>query len=223
MADITTHLQACATLSSLAPKQFVALADHCRLQILARGTSVYRALDEPCNVYLLVSGRVHISHVNEDGKQSILMLVQPGQLFGELAICDRRPREEYCETTEDSTVVVIPTGDLSQLIRENADLSFDMLNLFGSRQRVIKRRLSSVLFRSKRQRLFHLLKELAEDFGRPDADGVRIDLPLSHQQLGRLIGATRETVTIVLGELRTEGLVRVHRRQIIVARPDHHR
>lgn len=220
MRGIASHLQSCTTLRALTPAQLSCLAECCRMQTIPRKSFVYQTTDAARSVYLLAAGRVRVTDMNDAGKQSILAFFQPGRLFGELAICHARPREECCEAIEDSTVVVIPVSDFRQLIRANSELSFDIITLFGDRRRRIERRLKSMLFRSNRQRMVHVIRELAEEYGTPDGDGIRISIALSHQELGRLIGATRETVTIILGQLRNEGLVRIDRREIVITQPD---
>ena len=80
----------------------------------------------------------------------------------------------------------------------------------------MERRLKSLLFRSNRDRLVHLLLELAEKYGRPTVEGVVLGIKLSHQDLASIIGSTRETVTVLLGELQQEGQLRIERRRIIL-------
>ena len=126
MLDVRKCLNDCTTLRALSVTQLSALAQLCQLLTISRGTSVYYASDEPRYVYLVAEGRVRICHIDESGKQSILLLVQPGQLFGELAVCLNGSREERGETTDVSKIVAIPTDKLRQVIRENAELSFDM-------------------------------------------------------------------------------------------------
>lgn len=219
MDRIARCLRKCASLKSLAPTQLLRLAECCRIESLPRGAYVYRTADQSQHVYLLASGQVRIAHINEGGKQSILLLVLPSKLFGELAICNTGLREECCEVIEDSTVVAIPAITLRELMRENVNLSFDMLTLFGVRRRRIETRLKSVLFQSNRQRLIQLLLELAEDYGTPQGNGIRIALGLSHQELGSLIGATREAITIILGQLRNERMLSINRQEIVITHP----
>ena len=92
--------------------------------------------------------------------------------------------------------------------------------LMGLRRKRVERRLKSLLFRSNRERLIHLLLELAEKYGQRDSEGLLIGIKLSHQELANTIGSTRETVTVILGELQSENSVIVRRRQIILTQPD---
>ena len=91
-----------------------------------------------------------------------------------------------------------------------------MTKLFGLRRQRVERRLKYLLFRSNRERLVHLLLELAEQYGRPTPAGVELRIKLSHQDLASIIGSTRETVTVVLGELQNEGRLQLGRRKIVL-------
>ena len=89
----------------------------------------------------------------------------------------------------------------------------------GLRRRSLERRLKNLMFRSNRDRLLGLLRELLEQYGRQIIEGILIDIRLSHQDLASLIGMTRESVTIVLGELQNERLITIGRQRIVVLDP----
>jgi CRP-like cAMP-binding protein len=177
---------------------------------------VYLPTDAGDSVLLLTAGRVKIYHVTADGKQAVLGLVDPGEVFGELAVFDAGRREEFAEAMDASTVVLIPREVVQQLMEEHPSVSLGVTKLMGLRRRRVERRLKSLLFRSNRERLVHLLVELAEKYGRPTVDGVLLGIRLSHQELASVIGSTRETVTVLLGELQAEGAVTVQRRKLVL-------
>ena len=160
-----------------------------------------------------------IGSVTDDGKQTILALIEPGELFGELSVLDSSPREEFAEAAEKSTVVLVPAEAMRELVEENPAVAVGVTKLIGLRRRRIERRLKSLMFRSNRQRLVSLLTELADQYGEPaetPAGATRLRIKLSHQDLASIIGSTRETVTVVLGELQAEDLVEVGRRRILL-------
>ena len=79
---------------------------------------------------------------------------------------------------------------------------------------------ATLLFRSNRERLVGLLCELLEQYGRKIDEGLLIDIKLSHQDLAGLIGITRESVTLTLGELQLERMITVGRQRIVVLNAD---
>jgi CRP/FNR family cyclic AMP-dependent transcriptional regulator len=101
-------------------------------------------------------------------------------------------------------------------MEESAALALGVTKLIGLRRKRIERRLKSLLFRSNRDRLIHLLLDLAEQYGERTAEGVLLGIKLSHQDLAAVIGATRETVTVLLGELQLDGFLKVSRQRIVI-------
>lgn len=216
MSEQLWRLKQCDLFRQLPPEQLLELEKRSLARKFPRGAPIYLPADHADGVLLMAEGRAKIGGFTDDGKQTILAFIDPGELFGELAIIDDAPREEYAEAVEKSTVVLISREVMQRLIAANPHISLGITKLFGLRRQRIERRLKSLLFKSNRQRLVHLLLELAEKYGRPTADGLELKIKLSHQDLANVIGSTRETVTVVLGELQAEGRVKLGRRKIIL-------
>lgn len=219
MAEKVWHLKSCELFAKLPPEQIARLETCSRSRRFAVRSLVYLPNQEADSVFLLTSGLVKICHVTPDGKQSTLAFIEPGELFGELALLDSSQRDEYVEVVSAATVVMIPAAEMIELMSQVPQLAVGITKLIGLRRQRIQRRLCNLLFQSNRDRLTHLLLDLADQFGVAQGEGVRLRLKLSHQELANLIGSTRESVTIVLGQLRLEGYVDMGRRQITILRP----
>ncbi len=192
----------------------------CRVDRFYKGSPVYSPVDASDAVFVVATGRIRICHLTHDGKRSTLDFVDPGEVFGELAVLEDTPREEYAEAAKESSVIRIPVEGLNGLMEESPDVALRVLNLIARRRKRLERRLRNLLFCSSRDRLIHLLLELAEKYGAPADSGVRLTTDLSHQDLASMIGSTRETVTLVLGDLQSEGLIKLGRRKITLLQPD---
>jgi CRP-like cAMP-binding protein len=219
MREKIWYLRKCHLLNSLPPERLNQIQSRCRLDRFAKGNPIYLPVDPAEAVYLVAKGRVKICHITNDGKQSVLAFVDPGEIFGELAVLDTGAREEYAEATRECTAIRIPRSQFVDLFREEPDFAMRLTQLIGHRRRRAERRLKNLVFLPNRERLLHLLLELAEKYGVASADGLELDTNLSHQDLASTIGSTRETVTLVLGELQARGLVRVGRRKITLVQP----
>ena len=217
MSERLWYLKQCDLFQRLGEDQLTALEARCRIRKYPRATPVYLPSDHADSVLLLAEGRVKIGSFTEEGKQTILTFIEPGEIFGELSILGSEQREEYAETVEKSTVILISGEVIQQLLAENPDVSLGVTRLFGLRRRRIERRLKYLLFKSNRERLVHLLLELAEQYGQTTKEGVELRIKLSHQDLANIIGSTRETVTVVLGELQAEGRLKLGRRKIVLS------
>ena len=208
------YLKKCPIFAQLSNEQVEAVEKESFFREFRRGEMVYLPNDMADSVMLLARGRVRLFHMTGEGKQAILGFVEPGELFGELSVFSGREREEHAEALETTAVVLVPGRVMQQVIAKSPEVSMKMTQLFGLRLRRVERRLKSLLFRSSRERLIHLLLELAERYGRATQEGVLISQKISHQDMASIIGATRETVTITLGELQDEGVIEVNRRRI---------
>lgn len=207
-------LKKCNLFGHLSDRDLQELERTCFIREFGRGEMVYLPSDHSDSVMLLAKGRIRIFHLTPDGKQAILGFVEPGEVFGELSCFQQSAREEYSETTSKSQVVLMPHETIQHLMARSPEVSMKMTRLFGIRLKKIQRRLKSLLFRTSREKVGHLLLELAEQYGRPVPEGLLITQKLSHQDMASIIGATRETVTITLGELQDEGIVSIERRLI---------
>lgn len=214
MSEKYWFLKNCELFARLNDETIRQVERQARVRRLDRGTPVYLPADTPDGVLVLTNGRIKICHLTPEGKQSILAFIEPGEIFGELALFDSTSRDEYAEAVEPSQVVLIPRSAFQQLMEQNADVSLGVTRLVGLRRKRIERRLKYLLFRSNRDRLIHLLIELAEDYGRTEPDGIALSIKLSHQDLASVIGSTRETVTVLLGELQQEHLIQLARRRV---------
>jgi CRP-like cAMP-binding protein len=216
MSEKLWYLKNCPLFEQLSADDLKNVEARSKSRTFARGTPIYLPLDETNSVFLLASGRVKICHLTPDGKQSILAFIEPGELFGELALLEVGPRDEYAESAEKSTIVLIPGEVMQQLMESHAGVTLGVTKLIGMRRRRIEQRLKNLLFLSNRDRLTHLLLELAEQYGTRENGGLRLRIQLSHQDLANVIGSTRETVTVVLGEMQQEGILSVGRRRIVI-------
>ena len=96
------------------------------------------------------------------------------------------------------------------------NLQVGVTRLIGLRRQRVERRLRNLLFRSNRERVVHLLIEMSEKYGRQTENGLELNIKLSHQEIASLIGSTRETVTVMLGQLQSEGKIKIARRRITI-------
>ncbi len=210
------YLKRCDLFERLTPEQAECLERRAVMRRFRKGEMIYFPSDPSRSVLVLAGGRVKIKGITPDGKEFILAFIEEGELFGELALVDDAPRDEFAEAVEDSEVLAIARDDLSGLMEMLPDLALRITKLLGLRRKRIETRLRNILFRSNRQRVIGVLLELLESHGERLGECWRIRLRLSHQELASLIGATRETVTIVLGQLQLDGLIQIRRRSITV-------
>lgn len=226
MADLITELRQCGLFRSLSVLDASRLARHARTRDYARNAVIYAPSDPGNCVMVLVRGRVKIkvpgaarvdgAHAGDGARETVLAFIGEGDTFGELALLDGKPRRDCAEAVEDSQVLIVPRPALLGLVEGHPDLALAIARLIGQRRQRIEARLADLLFSSSRERMVRILLELAETHGERSGDRVEIRLPLSHQDVAGLIGVSRETATIALGELHAAGFVEMSRLRIAI-------
>lgn len=210
------YVRSCSLFQRLRDGDLIRLERNARVRSFPKNSAIYLPSDTSDGAFLLAEGRVRVCSTTYTGKQAILAFIEPGELFGELALLQPGEREERAEAAVDSIVVLLPGDELRQLMEISPDLSLGVTKLIGLRRKRIERRLRNLLFRSNRDRLGHLLLELVDQYGRTTSDGVVLEIRLSHQELAAIIGVTRETVTNLLGEMQLDGLLKVSRQKVVI-------
>lgn len=199
--------------SSLYPQQVSEIESAINYRDFSKGSAIYSPGDQADHLCLLERGRVKLCSTSASGKQAILRFVESGEIFGELAIVGQTQREEIAEAAADTRVALLPVQRLRPVVRSNSDFAFMLMELIATRRRAAERRVKSLLFHSSRDRLIHLLTELAQQYGAVEG-GAENPIRMSHLDVASIIGSTRETVTTLLGELQLQGLIRVKRQRI---------
>jgi CRP/FNR family transcriptional regulator, cyclic AMP receptor protein len=216
MAKAFWHIGNCSLFQQLSATQLACLESKARSRVFPKGAAIYLPTDQADCVFLLAEGRIRLCSITPDGKQAILGFIEPGEVFGELALFHSNSHEERAESATTSTVVLLPGEVVRQFMENCPQLAIGITKLIGFRRARIERRLRSLLFRSNRDRLIQLLLELADQYGKKHALGILIGISLTHQELASIIGATRESVTMTLGDLQSEGLIQVARQKLVI-------
>lgn len=158
-------------------------------------------------VYLLKKGVVKISKLTFDGRELTLALLKPGEIFGELEVLGAGETGTQAEAHSDVMICVLRRKDLLGLMQMKPDLGISLSKLIGFRRRVIENRMENLIFRNVPQRLAVLFLELKGEFGRSEGNEIKIDVPLTHEDLANLIGSARATVTDVLNDFKKQGII----------------
>ena len=157
------------------------------VQSLQRGVVVFEEGDEPGEFYLVLSGRVAIAQESEDGRESLLAVLGPGELFGEMGFLDGYNRSAQARALEESTVLMVPYAELRRLYENNPSALWSAVQLLARRLRAMDRALSDTVFLDVMGRTAKRLLEMA-------GDEDEFEMPLTQEELASMVGASRERV-----------------------------
>jgi CRP/FNR family transcriptional regulator len=167
-------------------------------------------------VYLVKSGRVRIARTTADGEDLTVAILGPNDLFGEEVAFHDVVRSTFAVCVEDSLLCVANGKDLFGLITRHASLAISIARYLGEQRDQAQSAAEDLAFLKVPERLVRLLEKLVADHGHETADGTLIDLALTHADIASLIGSTRETVSLQLKRLETDGRIRIENRRIVV-------
>ena len=177
---------------------------------------VFEPEAEPQFVFILETGLVRMYRVCARGEEVTFGYIQPGEVFGELAAFSDKPRESYAVAIERSTVIKVEKQAFADAIQSHSSIVFSVAAQIGDRFKEIESRVEDLVFRSARSRLAHIILQLAADFGEKNKDRLLIATRLTHAELATLVGVSRPTVSIALGEFEDDELITRSEGKIVV-------
>ena len=190
-------------------------------EMVERNKTIFFPGDPAERVYLIRRGAVRLSRVYESGEEITVALLRENSLFGVLSLLTGHRSDRFYHSVAFTRVdmVTAPASSVRQAIE--ADTSVGLLLLQGLSSRILQTEtmIETLTHRDMSSRLVSFLLVLCRDFGMPGAQGITIDLRLSHQAIAEAIGSTRVTITRLLGDLRNSGLVEIDRKKITVLDP----
>ncbi len=185
-----------------------------------KGATIY-LLDEPSeHVYLLKEGTIKISRLGQDGQEIILDIIAPGEIFGEMSLLGEDSRSTMAQAAEHSLICSIRKGDFFNFFSAHNDLAFKVLKLVGLKRVEIETRLEELAYCSVSERIASLLNRMAKRHGIKENGGIKIRPRLTHRDIAFLIGASRETVTEQLNQMKAQGVIDTSFMSITIRDPD---
>jgi len=181
--------------------------------------TVFQKGDPGDSMMAVVRGRVKICAYSGEGKELVLNIIGAGGVFGEIALLDGQPRTADAVTLEETDLLVLQRNRFLPFLSASPEITARLFAVLCQRLRQTSEHLEDTLFREAPGRLARGLLRLAATFGRPAGKGVRLDIKLSQQQLGNLIGISRESINKHLGEWTRAGHLTVESGIITLADP----
>jgi CRP/FNR family transcriptional regulator, cyclic AMP receptor protein len=168
------------------------------------GAVLFVEQEAPRGVFVVCKGRVKLSMTSSEGKAVILRIAKPGEVLGLHAVVSGQPYQGTAETLEPCQVNFVRREDLLQFLRQHAEASINAARqLSASYQTACEQIRSLGLTHSASQKMAKFLLESSAQ----TKEGTRIRLTMTHEEIGQIIGTSRETVTRTLGELKNKRLI----------------
>lgn len=203
-------------LRHLSPEERQRLAAAATLAHYPARAVIFQKSDPGDSMMAVIRGRVKICTHSADGKELVLNIINRGGLFGEIALLDGEPRTADAVALEETDLLVLSRAQFVPFLEAHPGVALRLMAVLCARLRQTSEHLEDTLFLEAPSRLARWLLRLGEAFGRPAGDGLRLDIRLSQQQLGSLVGLSRESINKHLGEWQRGGLIAVSGGHIVL-------
>lgn len=183
------------------------------------GEAVFEQGQTAEQFFLLLHGRLRVTQVTTEGQQVIVRMVNPGDLFGIAKALQRPDYPGTATAAAESIVLAWPMADWSVFLERHPTLAITAMQTIGSRLQEAHTRLRELATEEVERRVAHTVLRLTNQSGRKEPDGIRIDFPVSKQDIAEMSGTTLHTVSRILSAWEAAGLVRGGRQKLLVRDP----
>ncbi len=218
-ADAVWYLRQLDLFQDLNAEELMDIKQVARPRHYETGARILRQGQKGVGLFILKEGFVRLSRETSEGQTIILAILQPGDVFGDLACLGQEVESCAVEALTPAQVCLIPYEDLEKLIQRRPTIAMKVIRALGHRLGELQRSLESAYTKTAKERLIDLLVKLCEQHSFRTRLGWRIRLRLTQREIAAMIGVTRETVAVLLGELRSQGLVSLDHHYLVVADP----
>ena len=167
-------------------------------------------------MYVIVEGKVKLGQTSVDGRESLLAVLGPAEMFGELSLFDPGTRTSTATALTDAIVLGLGNDQLRPWLAGRPEVAAALLQALARRLRRTNEAMADLVFSDVPGRVAKALMELGEKFGTITPDGLMVTHDMTQEELAQLVGASRETVNKALADFAQRGWIRLVSRQVLI-------
>jgi CRP/FNR family cyclic AMP-dependent transcriptional regulator len=183
---------------------------------LGRGRVLFREGDTGDQLFVVAEGKLKLGQVSADGRENLLGLLGPGDMFGELSLFDPGPRTATATAVTAARVYALSHPELKPWLDRRPEVAVSLLQQISRRLRRANAAVADHVFSDVPGRVAKALLDLAERFGVQGKDGLHVPHGLTQGELAQLVGASRETVNKALADFGGRGWLRLEGRAVVL-------
>lgn len=191
---------------------------HGHLRHYAKRSTIFRLNDVAHEGYVVESGRIKTYKLTPEGKEVIFNIVNPGEIIGLAEVLLNCSRMRYAETMCKTTLWVMSKEKLFELFYANNDLCLKNVWILTQQLLRYQNLVEDFAALPVKERVIKLLVRLCKEMGKQRENYTIIDFPITHEEIAQMVGSSRQTVTLILNELRKQGILVWERKKIKILR-----
>ncbi|AIJ32669.1 transcriptional regulator, Crp family [Corynebacterium imitans] len=187
----------------------------------ARGTTIFDEGEPGDRLYIIVDGKVKLARHAPDGRENLLSVMGPSDMFGELSIFDPGPRTSSAVCVTDVTAATMDSEMLKDWIAQHPEISQQLLRVLARRLRRTNASLADLIFTDVPGRVAKTLLQLANRFGVQEGGALRVNHDLTQEEIAQLVGASRETVNKALATFAHRDWIKLEGKSVLIVNTEH--
>ena len=203
-------------LGKLSRNEIDTLLAYSRVERYPAGEEIFAKGSPGQSMMVVLRGTAKMSSMSPDGKEIVLNIMHPGEIFGEIAILDGKERSADAVAMTDCDVLVVNRRDFLPMLEKHADMCMILLISLCQRLRQTSEQVEDILFRHLEARIAKALLHLAETTGLGRIQGLSVDLHISQRELANIAGGSRESVNKHLQTWQRAGLIDLSKGSILI-------
>ena len=202
--------------SALDPQGAAALRSSLQEFRVVKGQELFHEGEPGDHLYLILEGKVKLGHGSPDGRESLMAVLGPGEMFGELSLFDPGLRTSTATALTDAIVLGLGNEQLMPLLEGRPEVAAALRQALARRLRRTNEAMADLVFSDVPGRVAKALMELGEKFGTLTPEGLLVTHDMTQEELAQLVGASRETVNKALAEFGHRGWIKLESRQVLI-------
>ena len=183
---------------------------------ISKGSTLFAEGDEGDHLYVIVEGKIKLGTSSGDGRENLLSILGPGEMFGELSLFDPNPRTSTATAVTDAKLLSLGQTKLIPWLTENPRVSLNLLASLAQRLRRTNEAVGDLVFSDVPGRVAKALIDLGERFGKQTDEGLLVNHDLTQEELAQLVGASRETVNKALADFVGRNWLKLDGRAVLI-------
>ena len=183
---------------------------------LERGDILFHEGDQGDRLYVIREGKIKLGRTSSDGRENLLAILGPGEMFGELSLFDPGPRTATATAVAETQLIGLGHDNLQAFLTDRPEVAATLLAALARRLRRTNETLADLVFTDVPGRVAKALLDLSSRFGRPAEEGILVAHDLTQEELAQLVGASRETVNKALADFATRGWIKLEARAVVL-------
>ncbi|MFM8514971.1 MAG: Crp/Fnr family transcriptional regulator [Actinomycetota bacterium] len=167
-------------------------------------------------LYVILDGKVKLGHSSPDGRESLMAVLGPGEMFGELSLFDPGKRAATATALTDASVLELSNEQLMPWLAGRPEVAAALLQALARRIRRTNEAMADLVFSDVPGRVAKALMDLGEKFGTVTPEGLLVTHDMTQEEIAQLVGASRETVNKALADFTQRGWIRLESRQVVI-------